>query len=200
MKDMELIQYYGAGIFTLVKGIFTKPIITLTALPTMGVLGYSTNIYIMLLILLISWTADFGSGMLASWVEYKEKLKKGIDENHPPYFIESSKIRNSIVKAVVYMLFIGLFMLFEMVFFKINITQLESFTNRQFTGTEIVIIICFLVEFWSILENSKRAGFDIVGKIKSMLSSLLSVKEKVTSLVSKEEYPEIEIQEEDEIN
>lgn len=188
IRDMELIGYYGAAIFTTVKAIFTKPLVALTAIPTVGVLGYNTNIYIMLVVLLLAWTADFGTGILASWIEYKEKLKKEKDAEHPPYFIESSKIRSSIIKAVVYMLFIGLFMLFEMVFFKINITQLESFTNRKFTGTEIVIIICFLVEFWSILENSKRAGFDIVGKIKSMIKNLLSVKDEISSI--KEEIEE----------
>ena len=181
MKDYELLVYYIGAVFAKLGYIITKPISILT-IPILATISLKSNISSMLIILVVAIVLDFITGMIASYVQFKN----GKTEKPKVYFIESSKIRNSIVKTLSYLLLIGLVALFEIAFFTVNIPRLSEITfSKNLTGTEITIGICFLIEFWSILENFKRGGVDIVGKVVIIFNKVKSAKDSVISLLKK---------------
>jgi len=104
---------------------------------------------------------DFITGCIASWIEHKAS-----DNKVKVYFIESAKIRKSIVKACGYMVFIFLAWVLTILYFDkiINI----PYSTKDLTIVQIIIGICVAIEAWSNVENFKRMGFDMVGKITSL--------------------------------
>jgi hypothetical protein len=111
---------------------------------------------------------DFITGILASWNEYRNS-----DQKIKVYFIESNKLRKSLSKAITYMSVIAFVYFFEMIFFIKSFTF--SFSNKELTVTLITIFACVVIEFFSILENSKRSGYDILGKIKEIAKNGWSI-------------------------
>lgn len=122
-----------------------------------------------LVFLFISFILDFISGIYASWVEWKNLQKPKLKT----YLIESSKLRKSLTKAVGYMFFIAFVYGFECLFFiksfKLSVSELEL------TITLVAIGVCVAIEFFSILENFKRSGYDILGKIRETANSFWNV-------------------------
>lgn len=109
----------------------------------------------------IAFTFDFITGTAASWYENKKQNKKP-----KIYFIESRKLRRTIIKATTYLIFIMMSGGFYFLFF--DGTFGLPISTKTFTIIEITFGMCIAVECWSILENFKRLGFDIVGKITNM--------------------------------
>lgn len=118
-----------------------------------------TTIQMSLIFLFFAFIVDFLSGIYASWSEWKAKKIKVTT-----YLIESAKLRKSVGKAIAYMAAIGFTYGFELVFF------IKSFkvsaSGRDLTITLIAVGVCIAIEFFSVLENMKRSGFDLIGKIK----------------------------------
>ncbi len=116
------------------------------------------HIKVSLFALFFVFVLDFITGVCASYKEFKQA-------NAAPrvYFIESSKLRLSILKAVSYMLFI----LLSYVFYLIILDKPFSIpgSTRQFTIVEITSGLCMAIECLSILENIKRIGFDFIGSV-----------------------------------
>lgn len=134
------------------------------------------------IIFLLMLALDFATGIFASWIEYKNNPKP-IDV----YFIESKKLRQSLAKMVTYGICIIFVYMFEIV---LQIKPFE-FDNAWFSVSltigNITIILCALVEFYSILENAKRSGFDVIGKAGELLDGLITAKEKITNLITKKD-------------
>lgn len=101
---------------------------------------------------------DYVFGTCASWRERKTSIALPA-----PFFIESRKIRKSLLKAVVYMLFI--FMSWVMWFLFFDAPVRLPVSTHDTNVISITIGICIAIEFWSILENAKRMGFDLIGRI-----------------------------------
>lgn len=181
MKDYELLVHYMGAVFIKIGYMITKPV-SILAVPVIAGLSLKSDTSSMLIILIVAIMLDFVTGMIGSYVEFKN----GTATKPKVYFIESSKIRKSIVKSVSYLLLIVLVALFEIAFFTVNIPRLSEITlSRSLTGVEITIGICFLIEFWSILENFKRAGVDIIGKVAAVFNKIKSAKDNILLLLKK---------------
>lgn len=119
-----------------------------------------STIQLGLFFLFISFVFDFLTGVYASWVEWKNKKI----QITTAYLIESKKLRKSVGKAIAYMAVIGFTYGFEIVFF------IKSFhisaSGAHLTITLVAIGVCIAIEFFSVLENMKRSGFDLIGKAK----------------------------------
>lgn len=105
---------------------------------------------------------DFITGCWASWVEHKKN-----NEKVTVYFIETSKIRLSLVKLATYFFLILFGWLLTDIFFNKPIQLFLS--HKQFAFSELVIGACVAVEIYSNIENFKRAGFDILGKLTGFI-------------------------------
>ena len=160
MQELSLYLKSFSKIFLSLKTMFKTPIGVSLIIPSIS-LALLSNLQLILLLMLIAYIVDFGTGILASWIEHKkgnEKLKV--------YFIESEKLRKSVVKAICYMLFIAGVYLFEKAFF-IKSIAITSVSDKELTITSIAVAFSFAIEFFSILENLKRSGFDIIGQFKN---------------------------------
>lgn len=134
------------------------------------------NIHIALLLLLGAFIADFFTGWLATYME----IKRG-DREMPPSgrSFESKKARESVVKGIGYILLILGSTAIENIFFNRKF-EFSSLSNRSLGVTELVIGFCFAIEMYSTLvENMKRAGFDIVGKVSAIADSVWGLIKKV---------------------
>ncbi|WP_444671273.1 phage holin family protein [Flavobacterium columnare] len=109
-------------------------------------LGMVASIKTSLFVFFWTFILDFATGILASWVEHKKM-----------------PVRVSVVKAISYFVFIALIFGFEKAF-GIKTFSILNISDNQFTLTTIAIAFCSFIEFFSILENCKRSGFDIIGK------------------------------------
>jgi len=122
---------------------------------------------------------DFATGI---WASYTEQRNNKAPTSKSGWFIESAKLRSSVVKSVFYMLFILGSWAMECLFFdkKISFTGVSS---QPFTIVEIVIGICIAIEMYSTLfENMKRAGYDIVAKVRKITKDVDSVVQSVKKI------------------
>ena len=72
------------------------------------------------------------------------------------------------------MLFIAGVYLFEKAFF-IKTIAITSISDKELTITSIAVAFCFAIEFFSILENLKRSGFDLIGGFKKTAKNIWSL-------------------------
>lgn len=104
---------------------------------------------------------DMITGILAS---RREMRKEGIKPK--VFFLESSKMRQSVVKGGFYLwFFIGLFFLTKIM----HIPAIDiRITDKHFMLYELGLIICIGIEKYSIIENFKRLGFDVLKMVKKI--------------------------------
>lgn len=127
-----------------------------------------TTVQLSLIFLFGAFVFDFAAGIYASWVEWKNNKNK-----LEAYLIESKKLRKSVGKAIAYMAVISFTYVIEVIFFVKSFKIAVSDTNL--TITLVAVGGCIAIEFFSVLENMKRAGFDLIAKIKSGAKSVWSV-------------------------
>lgn len=130
-----------------------------------GIIAALTGVKLALLFLSIALVIDFVTGCWASWIEFK-RTKSGASV----YFIESRKLRASFSKMVTYGSLIMISWGLSTAFF-INPIPV-AYTGKHPTLVELIIGLCICVECWSMLENMKRAGFDLIGKIKLIIKNI----------------------------
>ena len=99
---------------------------------------------------------DYITGIMAAYIESDGKYKV--------YFIESKKIRESGVKIVGYMLLVICSWFITKFIYTDNISLFGIL--REFNILQLTLIICSSIEAFSNLENLKRMGFDVIGKVK----------------------------------
>lgn len=128
-----------------------------------------SNIQLGLSTLLLAILLDLITGVIASWVEFK----KSKEELKPPYFIESAKLRLSLLKVVIYLSVILLSYIITIIFIDGRFSVPAS--SKNLTLAEVVVGFCIFIEFWSLLENAKRAGFDIKSKLIDIGKSIKEV-------------------------
>lgn len=110
-----------------------------------------------LLFLLLFFIIDYVTGLGAAWRE------RGQNNASAPFFFESRKMRMSLLKACTYLMFILMSWMMWLLFFDGTVQLPVSTKEVNIIG--ITIGICIAIECWSILENCKRMGFDIIGGI-----------------------------------
>jgi len=126
---------------------------------------------------------DYATGILAAWTEHRKKTdneRTAHDGNcqlstvNPPlkrpYFISSERLRSSAAKVIGYMLVIAFAAFLDFAFFHGGV-HLPGADRPPMTAAEIAISGCTAVEFLSNLENLKRAGFDLLGKLHATMDS-----------------------------
>ena len=116
----------------------------------------------MILFFFISFLlCDYVTGIIASWMEFKA----GKRESDGVYFLSSKRLRESGVKVLGYCLVITFAVFLNQVFFPSGVVLFG--VTAPLTVVEIALSGCTAIEFLSNLENMKRAGFDVVGKLSS---------------------------------
>lgn len=80
------------------------------------------------------------------------------------YLIKSKLLKKTLEKASGYLLVILMMAIFETHVFKIQFDQIDAIIGKPMYGTAILTTICVLIEYWSILENLKKAGIDLLGR------------------------------------
>lgn len=136
-----------------------------TVCGTIGIIAALTEVKLALLILSVALIIDFITGCWASWIEFKRaKTTASV------YFIESRKLRESFSKMVTYGSLIMISWGLSTAFFNTSFSL--AYSSKQFTLVELTIGLCICVECWSMLENMKRAGFDLIGKIKLIIKNI----------------------------
>ena len=128
----------------------------------------STNTYLLIILLFGSTVLDFITGVIASYVEDK-KIKR----NYKAYFIQSNKIRDSVVKSISYMFLIIVTRVFCIIFSipLITIPIIGIVTSL----TTIAFTMCISIETYSVFENLKRSGFDIFAKFSDVVNAVIKL-------------------------
>lgn len=103
----------------------------------------------------VLFICDFISGCWASWKEYEGAKSWS--------FFESKKFRESVTKACTYFLFVAMGWVMWKLFFDAPIPL--PFSSKGVNVIQIFFGICIAIECWSILENMKRLGFDLIGRM-----------------------------------
>lgn len=135
-----------------------------------------TSIQLALVLLLGAYIADFFTGWLATHME----IKRG-DKPMPASgkSFESSRARESVVKGIGYILFIFGAAGIEMLFFDRRF-EFSGVSSKSVGVTELVIGFCFVIEAYStLIENLKRAGFDIISKVGNIADSAWGIIKKI---------------------
>ena len=172
MKELETYIHYLMQVPT----AFKKSFQSLGGIATMigGMAIGLTGMQKALIALAIVFHLDLITGCVASWIEHRNNKEKA-----KVYFFESSKLRLSVVKAVSYLMLILSSWLLGLLFFDMPISLYYS--TKTFTPAEITTGVCIAIEIWSNIENVKRAGFDIVGKVTGIIKQVWDFKNLVKS-------------------
>lgn len=127
----------------------------LTVAITLAITNDTTMLFSLLFTMLV---ADYITGIIASYIEDRKA-------NVVPkvYFTESQRLRESGVKIVGYLLVIILSWFVSKYIYTDKIRLFGVL--KEFNVLQLTLIICSSIEFWSNLENLKRSGFDVLGKI-----------------------------------
>ena len=161
MKELIVYKHHILALLTAVK----KPAIVIPALGLVTI----TDSQLGIMLLLGLMTADFITGVLASWCLWKDSK---IESNFWKYGFSSVRIRKSVVKSVTYFLFIMCSYGMELIF-KIKSFGSNSYTDHEVTLTLCTIAISCAIEFYSIFfENLPKAGFDIWKKLKAIAEKI----------------------------
>lgn len=148
---------------------FMTALLTLKGLATILIaLLMATTTGHLISFLIIIFHIDMLTGIIAGRVEMNKEGRKP-----KVFFLESSKMRQSVVKGTFYMFFfIGLFFITKI----LHINPIDiRITDKQFMLYELGLIICIGIEKYSIIENFKRMGFDIVAYVKKLAKTAWSV-------------------------
>jgi phage-related holin len=165
MKELLIYQNYFLKILISIKSMLSKPTLVYILVPTLSLALFS-NLQLALLLMFTSFVIDFATGILASWIEQKNNPKE-----IKVYLIESAKLRKSVVKATSYAIFILMAYFIEKTFF-LKTIAFDSISSQKLTITILAVAFCLAIEFWSIIENFKRAGFDLIGNFNKIVKTV----------------------------
>lgn len=193
--DMALLQFilsieYLAKPFLVFKAMFSKPLSLAVIIPSAFVVTFS-KMEIALMLLANCIIFDFITGV---WASYEEAVKKLLEEKGTKlkgfkqklrflFFdvASSEKFRLSFLKAFVYSgMILFVYFLEKLFFIK---TSIDAVAIEEVTYTLITIALCCSVEIYSsIFENAKRAGFDLLEKIRNVFTFLKNVKNDIREM------------------
>jgi len=168
MNELYLFSKYPLKIFASLKIILSKPAGLLMILPVVAMPALTTPLKALILLGGL-FIADFITGILASWVEFKRSLPV-LPGSGKRYVIQSSKLRLSGVKFIVYGLGSLIAAGIEWVFIAQEFEPHKAL--KKLTLTALVIGFFCVIEIYSIVfENIKRMGFDIIQEIRKIFKS-----------------------------
>lgn len=170
MINIKSYKHYITGILTSIK----KPYVII---PTIGIIELS-NMQLSILLLFGLLAADWGTGVLASWINYKKNFKTSFWKDSVNGF-SSEKWQKSLVKIITYFLFILTTWSIEKVF------QIKPFNTSYSDIGNITITLGAVgfscgIEFYSIFfENLPNAGFNIEDSLLKLFNKIKSIFTKV---------------------
>lgn len=155
------------------KNLFTYQAIIPLTLSSLVAVKFSN---LLIFFFFVFYLLDFITGTFATRVEIKkdpDKYERLKERKGRAYWIESERIVRGIVKMIIYIQLIILAglatLLFENRYFKIH----ESLIPISIF--ELMLVLCITAEFVSNLENSKRAGFDVIDLISKGIKNIWSI-------------------------
>lgn len=155
------------------KNLFTYQAIIPLMLSSLVAVKFSN---LLIFFFFIFYLLDFITGIFATRVEIKKDPRKYEtlrERKGRAYWIESERIVRGIVKMIVYIQLIILAglatLLFEDKYFKIH----ESLIPISIF--QLMLVLCITAEFVSNLENSKRAGFDVIDLVSKGIKNIWSI-------------------------
>ena len=187
-EEITLYLHYLAKPFIIIQEVVTTPKGIAFAIPTLGTISLLSTQRLAFGFLVIAYTLDFITGVIASFIERLREEKK-IQEvesftwrQKVIYFfdnISSDQMKRSIVKGIAYSVFIlcshGIQFIFKIKPFSFSFSELE------WDLPLIAVAGAIVIELWSILlENFKRMGFDIIKIGLGMFSKAKEVKKEIT--------------------
>jgi len=169
MQEVYVYMRYPVKIFATLKVILSKPAGAATAVPVVAIMPVLTTPQKALILLGCLFVADFITGILASWVEFKKSLPV-LPGSGKRYVIQSAKLKLSGVKFIIYGLGSLIAAGIEWVFIAQEFEPHKAL--KKLTLTAIVIGFFCVIEIYSIVfENFKRMGFDVIQEIKKIFKS-----------------------------
>ena len=186
--EITLYLHYLAKPFIIIQEVVTTPKGIAFAIPTLGTISLLGTQRLAFGFLVIAYTLDFITGVIASFIERLREEKK-IQEvesftwkQKVIYFfdnISSDQMKRSIVKGIAYSVFIlcshGIQFIFKIKPFSF------SFSELAWDLPLVAVAGAIVIELWSILlENFKRMGFDIIKIGLGMFSKTKEIKDKIT--------------------
>ena len=187
-EEITLYLHYLAKPFIIIQEVITTPKGIAFAIPTLGTISLLSTQRLAFGFLVIAYTLDFITGVIASFIERLREEKK-IQEvesftwkQKVIYFfdnISSDQMKRSIVKGIAYSVFIlcshGIQFIFKIKPFSF------SFSELVWDLPLIAVAGAIVIELWSILlENFKRMGFDIIKIGLGMFSKAKEVKKEIS--------------------
>ena len=187
-EEVTLYLHYLAKPFIIIQEVVTTPKGIAFAIPTLGTISLLSTQRLAFGFLVIAYTLDFITGVIASFIERLREEKK-IQEvesftwkQNVVYFfdnISSDQMKRSIVKGIAYSVFIlcshGIQFIFKIKPFSF------SFSELVWDLPLIAVAGAIVIELWSILlENFKRMGFDIIKIGLGMFSKAKEVKKEIS--------------------
>ena len=187
-EEVTLYLHYLAKPFIIIQEVVTTPKGIAFAIPTLGTISLLSTQRLAFGFLVIAYTLDFITGVIASFIERlrEEKKIQEVDfftwRQKVVYFfdnISSDQMKRSIVKGIAYSVFIlcshGIQFIFKIKPFSF------SFSHLVWDLPLIAVAGAIVIELWSILlENFKRMGFDIIKIALGMFTKVKEVKNEIT--------------------
>lgn len=168
MQNLYIFMRYPAKIVACIKVMFSKPAGMAMLVPVLVMPEITTTVKALYLLLLLM-VADFFTGVIASYIEFKKSVPV-TPGSGKRYVIQSSLLILSGVKFIIYgsasLIAAGI----EWVFIAQEFEPHKAL--KKLTLTAIVIGFFCVVEVYSIvMENFKRMGFDVLEVVKKMFKS-----------------------------
>lgn len=153
--------------FSLMSLLLKKPFAIVGAVPVIA-LSPVVNLYDVVWILVWLFIADFGSGITASYFEWKKDAPKGKFFFGQSQGFSSDKFKKCFVKGIVYAGFPIIVLKFQQTFMLKNISM-KSLTDSQIDVTTVLILLFCANEIFSIFwENLPKCGLNIPKGIKNL--------------------------------
>jgi len=164
MNDITLFTRYATKIFLSGKVMLSKPVGLILMVPVVASPAFTTPQKALILLAGL-FVLDFITGITASWMEFKRSIPV-LPASGKRYVIQSSKLKLSAVKFIVYGLTALVARGIEWAFIAKEFEPHESL--NKMTLTTMAIAFCCCIELYSIVfENFKRMGFDVIQVIKN---------------------------------
>lgn len=165
--------------FTLFALFFKKPIFLLSAVPVVAVSSIVVDFESVARILFWMFIADLGTGLGASYCDWRES-----DHKERWFFgkgegFSSDKFKKMFIKASVYIGLPYLLIQFQQILMLKNF-KYEIISEAEFEYATIVLIVFCLNEGFSIFhENLPKCGFNLWHQIKKMIGFYKEVKSEI---------------------
>lgn len=166
--------------FTLVPLLIKKPMLLVTVVPVIAVAKLVVSFESMGWFLFLMFIGDLGSGLLASYCEWrksdhKERWFFGKGEG-----FSSDKAKKMGIKALVYLGVPLMLIQLQKVLFLKNF-KYERVSDAEFELATISLIVFCLIEGFSIFhENLPKCGFDLWDKFKKIIGVFKEVKKEIS--------------------